>query len=104
MSKMQCRCVFVMTFHTGREEYDLALIPEAIIKDIGVLMDESTSMNAEKFYDTIADHRISVMHCPNCNRIWIERGKNQFFPYVPEPDNYTTPEKSVEVQPHTQLV
>lgn len=87
MSKMQCRCVFVMTFHTGR------------IEDIGVLMDESTSMNAEKFYDTIADHRISVMHCPNCNRIWIECGKNQFFPYVPEPDNYTTPEKSVEVQP-----
>ena len=34
MSKFRCRCGYVMVFQTGREEYDLALVPNSNIEDV----------------------------------------------------------------------
>ena len=86
MSRMGCRCGFVMIFNTGREEYDLALIPESTIEDIGILIDETDSLDAEKYYDMVADSRISVMRCPNCHRFWIEQPDHSYRSYIPEPE------------------
>jgi len=85
MSKFGCRCGYVMIFQTGREEYDLTLIPEAKVEDIINKFNDQT-FNVENFIEIIDSQRLEVMRCPQCGRLWVEEGIRQgkFISFIKE--------------------
>lgn len=98
MSKFACRCGYVMKFHTGRENYDVNLIPSASLEDVGAILSEQGNLSFDAFYDIIEKNLVKVMNCPHCERLWIDQGEGIFRSYAPEPENYTLPEESAPVQ------
>lgn len=88
MSKFRCRCGFLMIFQTGIEPYDLELIPESSIDDIIEMIDENKTINPEEFLDKLGFNSLSVMRCPQCDRIWLEddNHKGVYNSYLREKD------------------
>lgn len=75
MSKFQCGCGFVMVFQTDSLPYDMHLIPDRSVTELGNdldVFDFSKEEERDKLFDNLLKDRIKVMDCPNCDRIYIE--------------------------------
>lgn len=75
MSKYQCKCGYVMVFQTDRLPYDLYLLPDDSVTDLGENLDKcdlSILENRDMIFYELLKRRKKVMHCPNCGRFHIE--------------------------------
>lgn len=84
MSQSGCKCGYVMSFNTGEETYDLALIPNDIIDEIGCMIENKTIHASEDYFQLIDFKKRDVIECPHCGRLYLEESPNRFCSYVKE--------------------
>ncbi len=84
MPKFACKCSFVMNLSDGNPSYELKLVPEYKIQEIGDLLDASEKLTADIFYASIDEVSTTVYRCTNCERLYVESKKNVFIMYEPD--------------------
>ncbi len=84
MPKFACRCGYVMNLSNGYQSYELALVPESRIEQIGDKLDESEHLSSDAFYGLIDEVKTAVYRCPSCGRIHVDGGNGLFNSFVPE--------------------
>jgi hypothetical protein len=86
MSKYECRCGHVMHLSTGQEPYDLRLIPNRSVEEMGDKFYEGVPLTSDEFYERIEADALTVYRCPKCDRIHISTpslNSNKFRVYEP---------------------
>lgn len=84
MPKFACRCGYVMNLSNRSTDFELALIPERRIDEIGEKLDTANDLNSERFFKLIDEAKTTVYRCPSCERIHIDGGAGIFSSFVPE--------------------
>lgn len=84
MSKYACVCGYVMNLSQGWSDYELTLIPESTIENMGDRLDSGDKFPSDKFYEILDEKSITVYRCPSCKRLHLEEEPNKFTTYVVE--------------------
>lgn len=84
MPKYACTCGYVMNLSEGWSDYELTLISESTIEEIGDRLDSGVELSAEQLYEVIDKNSITVYRCPSCRRLHLEEEPNKFTTYVAE--------------------
>lgn len=86
MPKFTCTCGCVLNLSLGPQDYELTLIPDKNIEEIGDLLAKKQVLDDEVFFNMIDEGRNTVYRCPACRRIHVESRtqKNHFETYVLE--------------------
>ena len=88
MSKLSCRCGYVMVARTMEESFLYETVPQKIIIEILNNWDEKgIKFTSDDFFDCYNKFRRDVYKCPSCARIIMEDepGTNKFSFYTNEP-------------------
>lgn len=83
MPKFGCVCGHVMILSTDWQDYELSLVPEAVIADISDELRSNTMLAAELFEERIAARARQVYLCAACGRLHLETA-GKFRSYVAE--------------------
>lgn len=83
MPKYACRCGYVMNLSRGWAEYELMLVPETIVEELGEKM-QSQAVSADEFYECMDKSSLTVYRCPQCKRLHVEEERNRFTIYSVE--------------------
>ncbi|MEJ5153014.1 hypothetical protein WH265_21075 [Comamonas sp. MYb396] len=84
MPKFACRCGYVMNLSNGSPDFELALVPERCIDEIGEKLDVDNNINSERFFELIDEVKTTVYRCPSCGRVHFDEGAGVFRAFVPE--------------------
>ncbi len=82
MPKVTCNCGHIMNLSTGYQSYELILVPESRIEEIGEKLDKFKHLNTEDFYDLIDEVRTAVYRCPSCVEDFTLIGVTGFLPLL----------------------
>lgn len=85
MSNFACRCGNVMRSVTDVQEHDKFLFTSETTTDL-IIKDESNSFNVDVFVKALLEEAKPVIHCPECDRIWIklDHDSPEFTSYMRE--------------------
>jgi Zn-finger nucleic acid-binding protein len=87
MSKFGCRCGAVIRCLSGKwTDYEFILIPKSRILEMIQRLRADTPVSIDDFSDFMCEEEIDVILCPECNRIYIQKGYmvNSFHAYIQE--------------------
>jgi hypothetical protein len=86
MSKFMCKCGHEMNLSQGRPDFELALVPEKRIEEIGDLLAGEARLMDDVFFNLMDEVKNTVYRCPICRRLHVEiKGReNHFESYVLE--------------------
>lgn len=84
MSKYACACGYVMNLSQGWSDYELTLVPESTIEEVGGRLDDGSGLSSDQFYELLDKKSITVYRCPKCRRLHLEEELNRFTTYVVE--------------------
>ena len=81
MPKYSCHCGHVMNLSTGWSDFELTLIPQQNIENIGDALATPDKPTPEKFYEMVDAGSINVLRCPQCDRLHL-KGEAGYTTYV----------------------
>lgn len=87
MSRILCKCGYVMAVHTMEEDFLYDLIPQKALMDIvGEWKNIRTDIYPDSFTNLYNQQRKDVYICPSCGRILLQSDEdsNVFDSYVKE--------------------
>ncbi|MDJ6543049.1 hypothetical protein LEC33_25605 [Salmonella enterica] len=87
MSKLSCRCGYVMVTRTMEEDFLYEIVPQKIIiKILNNWNVKGVKFTSDDFFDYYNKFRRDVYKCPSCGRLIIEDepGGNKFSSYINE--------------------
>lgn len=84
MPKYSCACGYVMNLSQGWSDYELTLIPESTIEELGDRLDSKDKLSSDQLYEALDEKAITVYRCPKCRRLHLEEEPNKFTTYVAE--------------------
>ncbi|HAF2130467.1 TPA: hypothetical protein G9F27_004762 [Salmonella enterica] len=87
MSKLSCRCGYVMVPRTMEEDFLYEIVPQKIIiKILNDWNEKGIKFTSDDFFDYYNKFRRDVYKCPSCGRFIIEDepGGNKFSSYINE--------------------
>jgi hypothetical protein len=71
-----------MNLSTGWSDFELKLISQQNIENIGDALATPDKPTPEKFYEMIDAGSISVFRCPQCDRLHLEGESGNYTTYV----------------------
>lgn len=87
MSKLRCRCGYVMVAQTMDEEFLYDFIPQKILNELLDKWDDAgLKFTSDNFFDYYNKYRKDIYKCPSCGRILVASDKdpNVFDSYIKE--------------------
>lgn len=96
MPKFGCVCGHVMNLSEDWQDYELSLVPEAVIADICDELRSGSPLSADLFDQRIAAHARQVYLCPACGTLHLETA-GKFRSYVAE--GGSSPERCADGAP-----
>lgn len=71
MPKYRCLCGYVFHLSAGRESYDLILIKNANVEDIGNAIVKNKGIDVDSFFEKVDLDSRTVYWCPSCRRLHV---------------------------------
>ncbi|MBD2812595.1 hypothetical protein ID853_17340 [Xenorhabdus sp. Vera] len=87
MSKLQCKCGYVMVVRTMEEDFLYDFIPQKVLSELLEKWDDmGTDFNSDDFFDYYNQYRKDAYKCPSCGTILLQSNEdaNQFERYNKE--------------------
>lgn len=84
MPKYSCACGYVMNLSHDWSSYELSLVPESVIEELGDRLNRGDVPSSENFYEVPNGVSTTVYRCPQCNRLHLEEESNRFITYIVE--------------------
>lgn len=85
MPKFSCVCGNVINLSRGASDFELSLITEKKIDEIGSMLADG-GLSEEEFYNLIDDGAVAVYLCQKCGRLHLDQGGGKFSSYLREVD------------------
>lgn len=90
MPKFACVCGHVINLSSGTSDFELSLIAEQKIDEIGCAL-SNRWLSEDEFYETIDQGAVTVYRCQPCGRLHVDQGGGQFSSYIKEVNEQVGP-------------